>query len=92
MTKSQYEELAWCETKFGMVRKSGYVHITRKELDKFLVTYEKVFGETLNKSQRACPRCVVRAMTRMADEWYRYREKAEKRKKKDGEGEQPADA
>ena len=83
MTKSQYEELQWMSTKFQLVTNAGYVHITRKELDKFLVTYQKVFGEGLTASQKSCPRCVVRAVRRMADEYLKYEEK---RKRKDGEG------
>lgn len=94
MTKKQYEALAWAESKFNLAVNSGYVHITRTEFEKVLVTYQEIYGETLSKGQKACPRCVLRAMQKLGKDWFLYKEKQEKKKAKDGkatDNQQPAD-
>ena len=82
MTKEQYTALLPYGGKFDTVKRTGYVHITRNEFKDILAVYEQVFGETLKATERNCPRCIVRAMNRLADEYIKYRDKLEKKNKK----------
>lgn len=88
MTKKQYEALTWADSKFTLALNQGYVHITRTEFEKVLVVYQELYGETLNKSQKACPRCVLRAMQRIGKDYLAYKEKQTKKKEKKDGGEQ----
>lgn len=86
MTKKQYEALTWAESKFTLAVTQGYVHITRTEFDKVSTVYEEMYGETVTRSQKACPRCVLRIMQRIGKDYLSYKEKQTKKKeKKDGE-------
>lgn len=96
ITKKQFEALGKWEPKLTMVRRTGYVRITRTELNEFLKVYEDLYGETLTTSQRNCSHCITKAVRRVADSYtdYLMEEANRKRKKreKDAEPEQPADA
>ena len=86
MTKKQYEALTWAESKFTLAVTQGYVHITRTEFDKVSTIYEEMYGETVTRSQKACPRCVLRIMQRIGKDYLTYKEKLEKKKEKKQDG------
>lgn len=82
MTKKQYEALTWADSKFNLAVNQGYVHITRTEFDKVSTVYEEMYGETVTRSQKACPRCVLRIMQRIGKDFLAYKEKLGKKKEK----------
>ena len=86
MTKKQYEALTWAESKFTLAVNQGYVHITRTEFDKVSTVYEEMYGETVTRSQKACPRCVLRIMQRIGKDYLSYKEKQTKKKEKKQDG------
>ena len=82
MVKKEYEALTKYEGKLDTVKRTGYVHLTRSEWNEIHEVYKTVFGTALSKSEQNCPRCVVRAVNKLANEYFLYKEKAEKRKSK----------
>lgn len=71
MTTKQYVALRPYAEKFNTSR-AGYVRVTKTEMDAFSDVYKDIYGKEVNRSQRTCPRCILKLFKAVAEDFWAF--------------------
>ena len=74
MKVEQYKQLKQFEHSMDSARRVGYARMNFRELDTFGKIYEELYGAELTRQQKSCPRCVLKAIKRVAEDYFKFKD------------------
>lgn len=89
MTKDIYEKLQPYEAQLTSASKTNYARFEHGEFDKVADIYFELYAVKLSKSEKSCGMCKLKALKKIAADYFAYQEWYNKRwkNKKESEGE-----
>lgn len=70
MTKEQREVLQPYETRLDLLLKADFCRFSQLELDRIFAIYKEMYGTAITKSQMNCSSCKLRALKRIATDYF----------------------
>lgn len=74
MTKDNYLAFKEFENKLTSAKNSGFARFSAPELEKFSQILAKHRGTPLSRQERTCPRCLLKTLKQVAEEFYKYQD------------------
>lgn len=72
MKNEQYLQLLPIERQLKSVQISSYARLSAKEFEAFCETYKDIFGVELTKNEKNCNICRLKALKKVADEYFKF--------------------
>lgn len=73
MTREQYIRLAKYDKQIKSGYYSNYTRFSKVEFDDFLEVYKELYNKTLTPAERGCSTCKLKAVKKVAADYYAYR-------------------
>ena len=72
MKNEQYLQLLPIERQLKSVQTSSYARLSAKEFEAFCNTYKDIFGTELTRNEKNCNVCRLKALKKVADEYFKF--------------------
>lgn len=72
MKNEQYLQLLPIERQLKSVQTSSYARLSAKEFEAFCDTYKDIFGTELTRNEKNCNVCRLKALKKVAEEFFNY--------------------
>lgn len=72
MKQEQYLQLLPLEKQLKSAKESSYARLSAKEFDSFCDTYKDIFGKELTRNEKNCNTCRLKALKKVADEYFKF--------------------
>lgn len=74
MNKDNYLGFKEFEPKFNSAIHSGFARFSAPELERFSKALANHRGTPLSRQERSCPRCLLKTLKQVAEEFYKYQD------------------
>lgn len=83
MNRKQYDSLSKYEKTFKSALKSNFARLSVGEFNDIANIYAEMYKENLTQSQKSCSTCRLKALKKIGNDYFKYKEKLEEKSVKD---------